>query len=325
MLSGCCAVSETPAVWVWKRSHCALSVRGAVDVAQPARPDPPGGPELGDLLEEVEVGVEEEGQPGREHVDVQPPRQAQLDVGEPVGQRVRQLLRGRRAGLADVVAGDAEIGLYAGIVLGAVLHQVADEPQVRLRREEPLLLRDVLLEDVGLQGAVERAEVDALPLGRDHVHAEHRHGRAADRHRRGDVAERDAVEEHVHVGGRVDRDAAVPDLAERARVVGVAAHQGRHVERDRQPAAAGAEDHPEPLVGLLGVAEAGELPDRPGPAAVAGGVQPAGERELPRPADALEAGVRRRPAAGRRRDRPRSPESVVKSASRTRPAARAAS
>ena len=27
LLSGCCAVSETPAVWVWKRSHCA---RGSV-------------------------------------------------------------------------------------------------------------------------------------------------------------------------------------------------------------------------------------------------------------------------------------------------------
>ena len=26
LLSGCWAVSETPAVWVWKRSHCAFSV-----------------------------------------------------------------------------------------------------------------------------------------------------------------------------------------------------------------------------------------------------------------------------------------------------------
>ena len=26
LLYGCCAVSETPAVWVWNRSHCALSV-----------------------------------------------------------------------------------------------------------------------------------------------------------------------------------------------------------------------------------------------------------------------------------------------------------
>ena len=26
LLYGCCAVSETPAVWVWNRSHCAFSV-----------------------------------------------------------------------------------------------------------------------------------------------------------------------------------------------------------------------------------------------------------------------------------------------------------
>ena len=80
----------------------------AVPVPQPARPDPPRRPELGDLLEEVDVGVEEEAQPRREPVDVQPARQAELDVAEPVGQRERQLLRGGRAGLADVVAGDAE-------------------------------------------------------------------------------------------------------------------------------------------------------------------------------------------------------------------------
>jgi hypothetical protein len=38
--------------------------RRAVDVAQPAGPDPAGGAELGDLLEEVDVRVEEERQPG---------------------------------------------------------------------------------------------------------------------------------------------------------------------------------------------------------------------------------------------------------------------
>jgi hypothetical protein len=48
--------------------------------------------------------------PGREDVDVQPARQAELDVGEAVGEGERELLRGGRAGLADVVAGD-EIGL----------------------------------------------------------------------------------------------------------------------------------------------------------------------------------------------------------------------
>ena len=130
---------------------------------------------------------------------------------------------------------------------------------------------------------------DALPLGGHQVHAEHRDGGAADRHRRRRLVQRDAVEEHVHVGGGVDGDAAVADLAERAGVVGVAAHEGGHVEGDRQPAAALGQDHLVALVGLLGVAEAGELPDGPGPAAVAGGVQAAGERELARVADPLEA------------------------------------
>ena len=173
-----------------------------------------------------------------------------------------------------------------------MLHQVADQAQVRLGLEEPLLLRDVLLEDVGLQRAVEHGRVDALALGGDEVHAEDRDGGPADRHRGRDVAERDVLEQDLHVGGGVDGDTAVADLAERARVVGVAAHQGRHVEGDGEPAAAGGEDHLVALVGLLGVAEAGELADGPGAPAVAGRVQTAGEGVLPGPADPLEALVR---------------------------------
>ena len=60
-------------------------------------------------------------------------------------------------------------------------------------------------------------------------------GRAVDRHRGGDVAHVDAVEEHFHVGQRVDRDAALADFAARLRRVGVVAHERRHVERDREP------------------------------------------------------------------------------------------
>jgi hypothetical protein len=39
--------------------------------------------------------------------------------------------------------------------------------------------------------------------------------RPVDGHRRRDLVERDAVEQHLHVAQRVDRDAAHPDLAER--------------------------------------------------------------------------------------------------------------
>jgi hypothetical protein len=259
----------------------------AVDVPHPARPDAARGAELGDLLEEVDVRVEEEGQAGREDVDVQPARQPQLHVPETVRQGVRQLLRGRRPGLADVVAGDRQ-RLVGGDAGRAVLHQVADEAQVRLGLEEPLLLGDVLLEDVRLQRAVEHGGVDALALGGDEVHAEDGHGGPADGHRRGDVPERDVPEEDLHVGRRVDRHTAVPDLAQGARVVGVAAHERRHVEGDGEPAPAVAEDHLVALVGLLGVPEPGELPDGPRPPPVAGRVQAAGEGVLTRPADPLE-------------------------------------
>ena len=259
-----------------------LLAGGAVDVAHPARPDPAGRTELGDLLEEVDVGVEEEGQSGGEDVDVETAGEPELDVPEPVRKREGELLRGRRAGLADVVAGDGE-RLVGRDLLGAVLHQVADQAQVRLGAEEPLLLGDVLLEDVGLQRAVQLAGVDLGPLGGHEHHAEDRDRGTADRHRRGHVTQVDPVEEDLHVGRAVDGHAAVSDLTEGHRVVGVAAHQGRHVEGHRQPAATAAQDHLVALVCLLSVAEASELTDRPRAAAVAGGVQAAGVGELARP------------------------------------------
>ena len=42
-------------------------------------------------------------------------------------------------------------------------------------------------------------------------------------------------EQRLHVVERVDRDALAADLAQRLRVVGVVAHQRRHVERRLSP------------------------------------------------------------------------------------------
>ena len=71
------------------------------------------------------------------------------------------------------------------------------------------------------------------------------------------------AEERLHVLERVDRDTFPADLAERARVVGVAAHQRGHVERGGEPGLPVVEEVPEPLVRLLRRAEPGELPHRP--------------------------------------------------------------
>ena len=114
----------------------------------------------------------------------------------------------------------------------------------------------------------------------DEVHREQHRRRRVDRHRRRDVAERDAVEQPLHVGERHDADAALPDLAERQLVVGVASHQRGQIEGDAEPGAAGGEQGLVPLVGLLRRAEPGELAHRPQLAAVAGRVDAAGVGEF---------------------------------------------
>ena len=108
-----------------------------------------------------------------------------------------------------------------------------------------------------------------------------------------DLAEGDAGEQRLHVVERVDRDALAADLAERARVVGVVAHQRRHVERGRQAGLPVVEQVAEALVGLLGGAEAGELAHRPQPAAVHRRVDAARERILAGQADVRSASAGR--------------------------------
>ncbi len=80
------------------------------------------------------------------------------------------------------------------------------------------------------------------------------------------------VEERLHVGERCDRHAALPHLAERQRVVGVAAHQRGQVERHAEPGAAAPQQFLVPGVGVFRGAEPGELPHRPQLAAVARGM-----------------------------------------------------
>ncbi len=89
----------------------------------------------------------------------------------------------------------------------------------------------------------------------------------------------------LHVVERVDRDALPSDLAERARMVRVVAHQRRHVERSRQSRLAVLEQVAEALVRLLRGAETRELAHRPEAAAVHRRIDTARERIDPRIAE----------------------------------------
>ena len=166
--------------------------------------------------------------------------------------------------------------------LRAVGEEVGRDPHRRARRVDVVPARDVLLEDVVLDGAAQPVGGHALILRDELVEEQQQRGRRVDGHRRRDLAERDAVEQHLHVGERVDRDAGAPDLARGVRVVRVVAELRRQVECDREAGLAALEQVAEALVRLLGGGEAGVLADRPGTAAVHVRVRPARERVLAR-------------------------------------------
>ena len=123
--------------------------------------------------------------------------------------------------------------------------------------------------------------------------------RGVDRHRGGDAAERDPLEEPLHVGEGVDGDALATDLAERQPVVGVVAHQRRHVERGREAGLPVREQVAEALVRLLRARVAGVLAHRPLAAAVHVRVDSAREGILARLAEALRENLRKRKAQAR--------------------------
>src|SRR2546426_8135385 len=95
-------------------------------------------------------------------------------------EREGQFLHGRRAGFADVIAANAD-GVPLRNMLGAMADGVHDQAEVRFRREQPFLLRDVFLKDVVLQRPAKALERNATPFRDRQIHGEDDCRRAVDR------------------------------------------------------------------------------------------------------------------------------------------------
>ena len=168
-----------------------------------ARPHPPAGAQLGDLLEKVVMQIPEKRQMRGEVVDVHPARDRVLHVAEPIRDREREFLHRGRTGFADVVAGN-RYRMEARRLLRTELDHIRDDPQRRLGRADPFLLRDELLEHVILDRAAHLAPRHPLALRVDQVHREQHRRRAVDRHRGRDLADRNPIEQPRHFLDRGD-------------------------------------------------------------------------------------------------------------------------
>ena len=242
-------------------------------------PDPAGRAEFRDLGEDVVVGVEEEREARREDVDLEAGRDGRLDVGDAVREREPELLRGTRAGLADVVPGDRD-RVEARQALVAVAEEVDRQAHRRARREDVVAARGVLLEHVVLHRASQLLRRDAVRLARQLVEQQQDGRGRVDRHRRRHLAQRDAVEQPQHVVERVDRDARAAHLAAREGIVRVEAELRGQVERDREARLPALEQQVEALVRLLGRREPRVLAHRPRARGVAVGADAACVRVL---------------------------------------------
>ena len=232
---------------------------------------------------------EEEAEASGEGVDIKAGGDGGIDVGDPVGEGEGDLLGGGAARLAHVVAGDGD-GVPARDVLGAVAEDIGDEAHAGRGRIDPRPARDVLLEDVVLDGSAQLLDGDALLLADSDVEGEQDGGGAVDRHRGGDAIEGNVLEKGAYVIDRVDGDAHLADLAHGHGVIGVVADLRRQVEGDGEAGLALLEEVAVALVRLLCGAEAGVLAHGPEAPAVHGGLDAAGEGVLAGEAEVAVAG-----------------------------------
>ena len=220
------------------------------------------GAHLGDLHEVVHADSPEERQTRCERID----RHAGVDtcaqILQAVGQGICQLdIRGG-TGLLHVVARD-RYRVELGHVLRRILENVGNDLHRELGRIDIGVTHHELFEDVVLDRTCELVERAALLQTCHDVECQHGQHGAVHGHRHRHLVERNAVEKHLHILDRADRNAGLTYVAHYARMIGVVAAVRSKVECHRQTFLACGEVAAVECVRLLGRRESGILADRP--------------------------------------------------------------
>lgn len=157
LFSGCCAVSEHPAVCAWKRNQsergfCAPNRSRSVraQMRRAAR-------YFATSSNRSLCAVKEETESRRKLIDMQSALDGRLDVCQPVGKGERQFLGGSCACFTDVIAADRyRIPLWH--MAGGELNGIDDQTHRWFGREDILVLGDVFLQNIVLKRAAQLAQ-----------------------------------------------------------------------------------------------------------------------------------------------------------------------
>src|SRR5215210_2014740 len=253
----------------------------AETLAHDGGPHPPRRPVFGDLLKQVVVGVEEEREPWRKLVHLEPGVGGGLDVGYGVREGESELLDGGGPGLPDVVAADRD-GVPARHLRGTVGEHVRRYPHRWPRRVDVGATGQVLLEYVVLGGPREDLGLHALLFGDKRVQEQQDRSRRVYRHRGRDLPQGNALQEVAHVQERVDGHTDFADLARCELMVGITPHLRGQVEGHGEAGLAVVYKVLEAGVRLTRRAESRILAHGPWPAAIHARVRAAGVRVLSR-------------------------------------------
>ena len=201
-------------------------------------PEQTGGAHLGDFEIEVHPDGPEEGQTTRKGVDIHAGSNPGAHVFHAVSQRESQFDGLVGAGFLDVVTRDRD-RVELRHVLRGVTEDVGDDLHRRLGRIDVGIPHHEFFEDVVLDRARQLVLRYALFFGSNDVTGQDRQHGTVHGHRNGDLVERDAVEEDLHVFDRIDRHTSLADIANDAGIIGIVTTVSGQVESHGNALAAG--------------------------------------------------------------------------------------
>ena len=214
-----------------------LGIGDAVALAGDLVPQFDEGAHLADLGDEAQAGVDEERDAADHLAEFLLRHLARRLHGVEHGDRGReregQLLHRRRTRFLQMVGADVHRIPFRQFGRGEDRH-VLDQPHRRRRRKHVGAARQIFLDDVVLDRALQRGARRALLVGDRDVERHQPRRRGVDGHRGVHGAERNAVEQRAHVAEMIDRHADLADLAARQHVVAVVAGLRRQIEGDRE-------------------------------------------------------------------------------------------